>query len=63
MRKKIKNESWQLVIKQKSYSRSNNVKKMPKKLKIVSLKIHKGAEIFKNPKTFLNKVTEEKKII
>ena len=28
---------------------SKNVKKMPKKLKIFSLKIHKGSEIFQKP--------------
>ena len=33
----------------KSYSKSKNFKKMPKKLKIFSLKIHKGTGIFKNP--------------
>ena len=36
---------------------------MPKKLKIFSLKIHKGARIFRNPKNFLNKGTKHKKII
>ena len=35
--------------------------KMPKKLKIFSLKIHKGAGIFKKPKTFLNKGTKHTK--
>ena len=30
----MKKESWQLIEKQKSYSKSTNVKKMPKKLKI-----------------------------
>ena len=35
---------------------------MPKKLKIFSLKIHKGTGIFKkNFKTFLNKGTKHKK--
>ena len=38
-------------------------KKIPQKLKIFRLKIHKGAGIFKNPKTFLNKGTKHKKII
>ena len=36
---------------------------MPKKLKIFSLKIHKGAGIFKDIETFLNKGTKHKKII
>ena len=36
---------------------------MPKKLKIFSLKIHKGPGIDKNPKTFLNKSAKHKKII
>ena len=31
---------------------------MTKKLNIFSLKIHKGAQIFKKPKTFLNKGTK-----
>ena len=31
----------------KSYSKSKNIKKMPKKLKIISLKIHKDAGILK----------------
>ena len=35
--------------------------KMSKKLKIFSLKIHKGAGIFKNQKTFLKKGTKHKK--
>ena len=34
---------------------------MPKKLKIFSLKIHKGAEIWKRTKTSLNKGTKYKK--
>ena len=34
---------------------------MPKKLKIFSLKIYKGAGIFSTPKTFLNKSTKLKK--
>ena len=34
---------------------------MPKKLKIISLKIHKSAGIFKKPKNFLNKGTKYKK--
>ena len=33
---------------------------MPKKLKIFSLRIHKGAGIKKKPKTFLNKGTKHK---
>ena len=48
VRNKIKKESWQLIKKQKSYSKSKNVKKMPKKVNTFSLKIHKGAGIFKN---------------
>ena len=40
-----KKESWQVVKKQKSYSKSKNVKEMPKKLKFFSLKIHKCAGI------------------
>ena len=41
-----------MVKKQKSYLKLRNVKKcqkMPKKLEIFSLKIHKCAEIFLNP--------------
>ena len=57
VRNKINKESWQFVKKQKSYSKSKNVQKMPKKLKIFNLKINKGARIFKTPKTFLNKGT------
>ena len=34
---------------------------MPKKLKNFSLKIHKGAKIFKKPGSFLNKCTKHKK--
>ena len=34
---------------------------MSQKLKIFSLKIHKGAGIFKKPKKFLNKGTKHKK--
>ena len=34
---------------------------MPKKLKIFSLKIHKGAGVFKTPKTFANKGTKHTK--
>ena len=33
---------------------------MPKKLQIFILKTHKGAGIFKTPKTFLNKGTKHK---
>ena len=33
---------------------------MAKKLKIVSLKLQKGARILKTPKTFLNKSTKHK---
>ena len=43
----MKKELWQLVEKQKSYSKLKNVKKMPRKLKVFSLKIHKGARIKK----------------
>ena len=35
-----------MVEKEKSYSKSKNVKNMPKKIKIYSLKIHKVAKIF-----------------
>ena len=35
---------------------------MPKKHKMFSLKIHKGAGITKTPKAFLNKGTKHKKI-
>ena len=49
LRNKIKIESWQLVKKQKSYSKSKNVNKIPKQIKIFSLKIHKGAGIFTKP--------------
>ena len=34
---------------------------MPKKIKFFFIKIHKGAGIFKKPKTFLNKGTKHKK--
>ena len=40
-------ESWQLLKEQKRYSKSTNVKEMAKKLKMVSLKIHEGAQIRK----------------
>ena len=40
---------------------SKNVKKMPKKLKIFSLKIHKGAGTLKKNIIFLNKSTKHKK--
>ena len=33
---------------------------MPKKLKIFSLKMHKGAGVLKKPKSFLNKGTKHK---
>ena len=36
----------------KSYSKSKNVEKIPKKVKIFSIKILKGAGIKKNPKPF-----------
>ena len=45
IRNKIKKESWLLVKNQKNYSKSKNVKKMPKKVKKFNLKIHKGAGI------------------
>ena len=45
VRARIKKESWQ-VVKKKKLFKVKNVKKMPKKLKIFSLKILKGAEIF-----------------
>ena len=48
-----------MVKKQKSHSKSKDVKKIPKILKNFSLKIHKGAGI-KKPKTFLNKGTKHK---
>ena len=35
---------------------------MPQKLKMFCLKIHKGAGIKKKPKTFLHKVTKQKKL-
>ena len=47
-----------MVEKQKSYSKSKNAQK----LQIFSIKIHKGAGIFKNPKSFLNKGNKVKKI-
>ena len=50
-----------MVNKQKSYSKLNNVQKIPKKLKIFSLKIHETARTFKNTKTFLNKGTKHRK--
>ena len=49
---KIKKNHDDWLRSQTSYSKSENVKKMPKKLKIFSLKIHKGAEIKKKPKPF-----------
>ena len=36
---------------------------MLKKLKIISLKIHRVLEFLKDPETFLNKGTKHKKII
>ena len=36
-------------------------RKCQKKLKIFSLRIHKGVEILKKPKTFLNEGTKHKK--
>ena len=47
-------------LKNKKVIQSQNVKKMPKKLKIFNLKIHKGAEIKKETKTFLNKGAKHK---
>ena len=43
VRNKIKKESWQLVKKEKSYSKSEKCQKNSEKHKIFSLKIHKGA--------------------
>ena len=37
-----------MTIGERSYSKSTNVKKMPKKLKIFSLEIHKDGGIFKS---------------
>ena len=54
---KKKNDNW---LKNKKVIQSQKIFKKPK---IVSFKIHKGAEIFKNRKTFLNKGTKHKKII
>ena len=61
VRDKLKKGSWQLVKKQRSYSKKKKVNKMPKKLNIFRLKIHKGAGTLKKPKTFLNKGTEHEK--
>ena len=62
IREKIKKEPCQLDKKQKSYSKSKNVKKMPKILKTFSLKIYiKVLEFKKIPKTSLNKDTKDKK--
>ena len=44
VRDEIRDESWQLIKKQKSYSKSKKGKQMSK---IFSLKIHKGIGIFK----------------
>ena len=41
--------------KQNSYSKSKNVQTMPKKLKIFSLQMHKGAGIFKKTTQNLSK--------
>ena len=60
IRNKIKKESWQLVLKN-SYSMSKYVQKMDKKLKIFSFEIHKGARIWRKPKTYLNKGSKHKK--
>ena len=58
------NFSWQLVKKKKSYSKSKNVTEMPKKLKIIRLKMHEGAGIFKKlPKLFYIKMLNIKKNI
>ena len=59
----MRKELWQLLRNQKSYSKSRNVSKMPKKFKIFRLKIQKGAGILKKPKIFLNKGIKNKKII
>ena len=48
-----------MIKKQKCYSKAKNVKKMPKKLKIFSLKYTKVFEFKK--KTFLNKGSKHKK--
>ena len=40
---------------------SKKVKRMPKKLKSLSLKIYKSGGIFKKPKKFLNKGIKLKK--
>ena len=50
-----------MVEKQKKYSKSENIKKMTKKHKLFSLKIHKDTGIFKQLKTCLNKGTKHKK--
>ena len=57
VRNKIKkiNDNW---LENKKVIQSWNVQKMPK---IFSSKIHKGAEIFKTSKTFLNKGTKHLK--
>ena len=49
-----------VVKKQKRYSKSKNVIKMPKKLEIFSLKNIKVIEFLKSLKTFLNKSTKHK---
>ena len=40
---------------------SKNFLKMPKKLNIFTLRIHKGAGIWKKTKTFLNKGTKHER--
>ena len=44
-------------------NKEQNCQKNAQKLKIFSLKIHKGAGILKKPKNFLNNGTKYKKII
>ena len=48
VRNEIKKESWQLVKNKKVIQSQKNVKNMPNKLNIFSLKIHKGAGILKS---------------
>ena len=50
-----------MVKKQKNYPKAKNVIKVPKKLKIFSLKIHTGAGIQTTTINFLNKGTKHKK--
>ena len=50
-----------MVKKQKKLFKVKKLQKLPKKLKISSLKIHRGAGIWKKTKAFLNKGTKHKK--